>query len=151
MYMNYARLWKLLIDRDLTKTDLIGMTGLNARVIAKMAKNETVTTDTLARICAALHCRVEDIMECADEETMSFWAAYRKFGRVVEENERYRTVRFTHGGQNYTMYVTVASANKGTEISCREDETVWWVQYYPLGGPVTCSNRSGRTVRSPLC
>lgn len=149
MYMDYARLWKLLIDRDLTKTDLTEMTGLNARVIAKMTKNETVTTDTLARICEALHCRVEDIMECADEEAMSFWAAYRRLGRVVEESERYRTVRFTHGGQSYTVYVSAASANKGTEISCREDETVWWVQYYPLGGPITGSARKEWVLLKP--
>ena len=55
MYMDYAPLWKQLIDRNLTKTDLCEMTGINTRVIAKMAKNETVTTDTIARICGALH------------------------------------------------------------------------------------------------
>lgn len=149
MYMDYAPLWKQLIDRNLTKTDLCEMTGINTRVIAKMAKNETVTTDTVARICGALHCRVEDIMECADEANMSFWAAYRRIGRVVEENERYRTVRFTHGGQKYVVYVTVASANKGTEISCREDDTVWWVQYYPLGGPIIGSARKEWVLIKP--
>ena len=62
MYINYANLWKLLAEKELTKSDLMTLTGLSSRVIAKLAKNETVTTDTVAKICTALSCDVGEIM-----------------------------------------------------------------------------------------
>ena len=50
-------------EKGLSKSDLMELTGLSSRIIAKLAKNETVTTDTIARICTALSCDVADIME----------------------------------------------------------------------------------------
>ena len=139
MYMDYARLWKLLIGRDLTKTDLTEMTGLNARVIAKMTKNETVTTDTIARICEALQCEVGDVMECVGEDRMSVYSAYRKYGKTVAENELYRTVTFTKSGQKYTVYVTNFTATKATHVECHGNGTVYRIQLYPFGGVSTPS------------
>ena len=62
MYIDYSNLWKLLIDKGMTKSDLIELTGISSRVLAKLSKNETVTTDTIARICTALNCDVGDIV-----------------------------------------------------------------------------------------
>ena len=67
MYIDFSNLWKLLIDKNITKSELMDLTGISSRVLAKMAKNETVTTDTIARICTALHCNVGDIMDFLPE------------------------------------------------------------------------------------
>lgn len=60
---NYNRLWKLLIDRGIKKQELQQMSDVSAASIAKMGRCENVTTDVLLRICEALDCRIEDIME----------------------------------------------------------------------------------------
>ncbi len=60
---SYNRLWKLLIDRDIKKKDLQKMSDISAASIAKMGRCENVTMDVLLRICEALDCQVEDIME----------------------------------------------------------------------------------------
>ena len=60
---SYNRLWKLLIDRGVKKQELQKMSEVSAASIAKMGRCENVTTDVLLRICEALDCKVEDIME----------------------------------------------------------------------------------------
>jgi putative transcriptional regulator len=65
---SYNRLWKMLIDRDIKKKDLQKMSDVSAASIAKMGRCENVTTDVLLRICEALDCQVEDIMERVDKE-----------------------------------------------------------------------------------
>ena len=67
MYISYSNLWKLLAEKELSKSDLMELTGLSSRVIAKLAKNQTVTTDTIAKICSALSCNVGDIMDATKE------------------------------------------------------------------------------------
>lgn len=62
-HFNYNRLWKLLIDRGIQKQELQKMSEVSAASIAKMGRCENVTTDVLLRICEALDCNVEDIME----------------------------------------------------------------------------------------
>lgn len=61
--VSYKKLWKLLIDKDLKKKDLRSATGISSASMAKLAKNENVTTDVLVRICDALKCDIADIME----------------------------------------------------------------------------------------
>ena len=61
--ISYNRLWKLLIDRKLKKKGLQEMTRLSPSVITKMGRNEPVHLDTLAKICGALRCNIEDIVE----------------------------------------------------------------------------------------
>lgn len=61
--MNYTKLWKLLIDRNLMKKDLIKMAGISTNAMAKMGKGGDVSTQVLAKICNALNCRIEDIVE----------------------------------------------------------------------------------------
>lgn len=63
MSVSYKKLWKLLIDRDMMKKDLRERAGLTTNVIAKMGKEENVSTEVLCKICAALDCGLEDIIE----------------------------------------------------------------------------------------
>jgi DNA-binding Xre family transcriptional regulator len=63
MAANYKKLWKLLIDRDLKKKDLANMAGISNTSIAKMGRNENVTMEVLVKICTALDCNIEDIVE----------------------------------------------------------------------------------------
>ncbi len=69
MRMSYNRLWKLLIDKNMKKSDLRKVAGVSSSSIAKLGKGENVTTDVILKICAALDCRVEDIMEIINDET----------------------------------------------------------------------------------
>ena len=63
MAVSYKKLWKLLIDRDMKKKDLCQAAGISHASIAKLGKNENVTVDVLVRICSALDCGIDDIME----------------------------------------------------------------------------------------
>ncbi len=64
----YKKLWKLLIDRGLNKVELQRLTGVSSATITKLAKNETVNTRVLIKICNVLKCDTSDIMEMADKE-----------------------------------------------------------------------------------
>ncbi len=67
--VNYNKLWKLMIDRKLMKKDLTAMAGISTNAMAKMGKEENVSTEVLGKICAALNCRIEDIVEFIPDET----------------------------------------------------------------------------------
>lgn len=69
MTVSYKKLWKLLIDRDMKKKDLCAATGVSHASMAKLGKNENVTTDVLVKICTALNCDIGDIMELVPENT----------------------------------------------------------------------------------
>ena len=68
MAVSYKKLWKLLIDKDMKKKDLCALVGISPSSLTKMGKNGHVTTEVLAKICKALDCSVEDIMEFVQEE-----------------------------------------------------------------------------------
>ncbi len=68
MALSYNRLWKLLIDKGLNKQELHKITGLSQSTIAKLTKGENINTDVLVRICEALNCSINDIMEYIKEE-----------------------------------------------------------------------------------
>ena len=68
MALCYNKLWKLLIDRGMNKTDLREMTGLSQSTIAKLVNGENVNVEVLERICKALKCEVGDIVELTKEE-----------------------------------------------------------------------------------
>ena len=63
MAVSYKKLWKLLIDKDIKKKDLSAKAGISPATITKMGKGGHVTTEVLAKICAALDCSIDDIME----------------------------------------------------------------------------------------
>ena len=62
-HISYNRLWKLLIEKQMMKKDLQKITSLSSNVITKMGKGESVTLETLAKICIALQCGISDIVE----------------------------------------------------------------------------------------
>lgn len=63
MKISYDKLWKLLIDKKINKTQLIKMADISTNSMAKLGKNETVQVEILVKICNALNCNIEDIME----------------------------------------------------------------------------------------
>ena len=68
MVICYKKLWKLLIDKGLNKTDLQRLTGISSATITKLSKTETVNTGILLKICTALKCDTSDIMSVVDVE-----------------------------------------------------------------------------------
>ncbi|MBR3179513.1 MAG: helix-turn-helix transcriptional regulator [Clostridia bacterium] len=67
MAVSYKKLWKLLIDKDMTKTKLRTEAGISTGALAKLGKNENVNTEVLVKICKTLHCDISDIMEVVEE------------------------------------------------------------------------------------
>ena len=67
MAVSYKKLWKLLIDKDMKKKDLRIATGMTTTALAKLGKNEHVSTEILAKICKVLECNIEDIVEVVEE------------------------------------------------------------------------------------
>lgn len=67
MYFSYNKLWKLLIDRGMNKSQLLEKSGISSSSIAKLGKNKNVTTEVLLKICKALDCDISDIMEIVKE------------------------------------------------------------------------------------
>lgn len=67
MRISYNKLWKLLIDKEMTKMGLKDAAGISATSIAKLGKGANITTDVLIKICDALDCKIEDIMETVDK------------------------------------------------------------------------------------
>ncbi len=61
--ISYKKLWKLLIDKDMKKSELVQKAGLSPYVIKKLNHNENVNAETLAKICKVLGCSFDDIME----------------------------------------------------------------------------------------
>jgi DNA-binding Xre family transcriptional regulator len=68
MVVSYKKLWKLLIDKDMKKKDLREAAGISTSSMAKLGKNENVTTDVLVKICKALKCDISDIMEIEPDD-----------------------------------------------------------------------------------
>lgn len=66
--MNYNKLWKMLIDKNLMKKDLIEMAGITTNTMAKMGKGGDVSTQVLSKICNVLDCKLEDIVELDSEQ-----------------------------------------------------------------------------------
>lgn len=68
MTINYDKLWKLMIDKKINKTQLSEKAGITTNAMAKLGRNETVQVEILAKICKVLECNVEDIMEVVFKE-----------------------------------------------------------------------------------
>ncbi len=69
MSVSYKKLWKILIDREMKKKDLINLSGISTASMAKLGRNENITTEVLAKVCNALKVDVGDIMEVLPKES----------------------------------------------------------------------------------
>ena len=67
MIVCYNKLWKRLIDKNMNKTDLRLATGITTTALAKLGRNEHISTEVLAKICKVLECKIEDIMELVED------------------------------------------------------------------------------------
>ncbi|ASI66206.1 MULTISPECIES: helix-turn-helix domain-containing protein [Streptococcus] len=68
MRFSYNKLWKLLIDKGWTKSELRKKAGISSSTIAKLGKGDNITTDILLKICITLDCKIEDIVEIVDND-----------------------------------------------------------------------------------
>lgn len=68
MGISYKKLFKLMIDRDIKKKDLRKMASIGNSTMTKLANNENVTMEVMAKICNALNCKMDDIVEIIPEE-----------------------------------------------------------------------------------
>ena len=71
MSVSYKKLWKLLIDKDMNKTDLRNATGISSFTIARMTRGEDVSTAILKRVCMAKQCDIGAIVEFKLDEQSS--------------------------------------------------------------------------------
>ena len=68
MAIRYNNLWKKLIDENMMKVDLRDQAGITTNALAKLGKNEHVSTQVLEKVCKVLHCEIQDIMEFVPDE-----------------------------------------------------------------------------------
>lgn len=68
MPVSYDKLWKMLIDRKMNRTELKGAAGISFNVLAKMGRNEFVSMESLYKICVALGCGIDDVVEFIEYE-----------------------------------------------------------------------------------
>ena len=71
MEVSYKKLWKLLIDKDMKKKELLATAGISWASVTKLSKGETVSMEVLMKICKALDCNIGDIMDLIPEEETS--------------------------------------------------------------------------------
>ena len=67
MAVSYNKLWKKLIDLDMSRTQLRLKAGISTKTLAKLGKNENVNTDILVKVCQALECNVDEIMDITEQ------------------------------------------------------------------------------------
>jgi len=68
MAVCYNKLWKILIDRGMSKTELIKSAKISTNAMAKLGKNEDVRVEVLVKICGVLNCSIDDILEIIPEQ-----------------------------------------------------------------------------------
>lgn len=68
MAVQYKKLWKMLIDKKMKRTDLIVLAGISANILAKLGKDEFVSMESLEKICKALNCNIGDIVDFVFED-----------------------------------------------------------------------------------
>lgn len=73
MGVSYKKLFKLMIDRDMKKKDLKEMASIGNSTMTKLAKDENVTMDVMAKICNALNCTMDEIVEVLPDEEIKLW------------------------------------------------------------------------------
>ena len=68
MAVSYKKLWKVLIDKEMKKTDLIKEAGITSNILARMGNNQYIALDSLEKICIALKCDIGDVVEFVKED-----------------------------------------------------------------------------------
>ena len=68
MRICYNKLWKILIDKDMKRKDLQEVAGISSASVAKLGKGDNITTDVLLRICEALDCTIDEILDTIKDE-----------------------------------------------------------------------------------
>ena len=68
MRISYNKLWKMLIDKNMKKSDLKEKAGISSASVAKLGKGDNITSDVIVRICEAMDCHLDDIMETVDDD-----------------------------------------------------------------------------------
>lgn len=68
MAVTYTKLWKLLLDKKLKRTDLKEITGISSSTLAKLGKDEYVSMESIDRICAALKCDISEVLSISNEK-----------------------------------------------------------------------------------
>lgn len=68
VFLSYSRLWKTMIDKNMNKTQLKEKAKISTNAVAKMGKNEPVSLETLAKVCYALDCKIDDVIEIIIEK-----------------------------------------------------------------------------------
>ncbi len=68
MSVSYNRLWKLMIDKRISKTELTHMAGISTNAMAKLGRDEDVRMAVLEKICSALNCKIEEIIEIQNDD-----------------------------------------------------------------------------------
>ena len=96
MAISYKKLWKLMIDHDMNKTQLRKEAGLSTNVLAKLSKNDSVSIDSLIRICRVLRCDVGDIVEVVDDTDQPHVTKLNS----GDKTNQLRTAENTSGGYN---------------------------------------------------
>ena len=69
MVISYKKLWKLLIDRDMKKKDLIEVTGISPSTVTRLGHDDSINTDVIVKICKGLNCDIGDIMELVPKKS----------------------------------------------------------------------------------
>ena len=87
MSASYKKLWKILIDRDMNKSDLIRQAKITSNIVAKMGKGEDVSMESLGKICIALDCEIGDIMD-----------VNAGAGKKLNDYQKLRTIHDAIGG-----------------------------------------------------
>ena len=133
MYITYQKLWRLLLEKKITKNDLCQMSGVSSRTMAKLTKNESVTTDTLMRICDALGCGLGDILEVTDAEpTRTLYEVYKQDRTLLSEDEYCRLYALEYQGKRLRIKEAKKKSGKRVVIRC-VGSSVIWEQLYPGG------------------
>ena len=69
MVISYKKLWKLLIDRNMKKKDMIEVTGISPSTTTRLGHDDSINTDVIVKICKGLNCDIGDIMELVPKES----------------------------------------------------------------------------------
>lgn len=126
MYISYEKLFKLLIDKHLKKTDLIPLCSISSRTLTKLSKNENVNTETLIRICEALGCELSDIAEIKNEESANtLYEEFKKQKSHISSDEYTKTYSFEYKKRKVVLIKTKKKANKYTVIHCKGSSVTW--------------------------